>query len=57
MFKAEEIQKMNDKAYIDGIWVIARPLRFSGIYGLYLRIGDAWKVLTGKADAVEFYKQ
>jgi len=40
-------------ACVDGKWVIARPLKDR----LFQRIKDAWKVVTGKADAVMFYKQ
>jgi len=42
---------------IDGKWVVARPLPFFGIYGMIMRVKDAYVVLTGKADAVKFYKQ
>lgn len=44
---------LNTKTCIDGKWVIARPLKDR----LFQRIKDAWKVVTGKADAVMFYKQ
>jgi hypothetical protein len=45
------------KACIDGKWVVARPLSFCGLYGLVIRVKDAYAVLVGKADAVKFYKQ
>lgn len=47
----------NTKVRIDGKWVLNRPLSFSGLYGLAIRIKDAYAVLVGKADAVKFYKQ
>ena len=43
--------------YIDGKWVVARPCRINGLYGLIQRIKDAWKVFIGEVDAVKFYKQ
>lgn len=43
----------NSQTQIDGKWFIARPLKGPFIN----RIKDAWKVLTGKCDAVYFYKQ
>jgi hypothetical protein len=39
---------------IDGKWVVARP--YVDMYWK-VRLLAAWKVLTGKADAVTFYKQ
>jgi hypothetical protein len=45
------------KACIDGKWVVARPLSFYGLYGLAIRVKDAYAVLVGEADAVKFYKQ
>ena len=52
MLKADEIIEFPQK-YIDNKWVKARPI----IYSLKQRLKDAFKVLTGKADAIMFYKQ
>lgn len=51
MLKADKL-KDNTKE-IDGMWVIARPMKqiFSR------RLKDAIKVLKGKAEGVIFYKQ
>ena len=48
------VDNLNDaQAEIDNKWVIARP-----VAGTFIdRIKDAWKVLTGKCEAVKFYKQ
>ena len=43
-----------NKTYIDGKWVIARPVKDPR---LWQRIKDAVQVIQGKADAVKFYKQ
>jgi len=39
------------QAEINGRWVPARPLPFYGLFGFWLRLKDAWAVLTGRADA------
>lgn len=36
---------------INGKYVPARPLAPSGLWGLKIRIKEAWAVFTGKADA------
>jgi hypothetical protein len=46
-----------NKTEINSQWVIARPMKATGLLGLKMRIHDAWAVLTGKKDAVRFYKQ
>lgn len=51
MLRADEL--FDTKTCIDGRWVIARPLKDMP----FRRIKDAWKVLIGKADAIQFYKQ
>ena len=51
MLKADELT--NTKTCIDNRWVIARPVTGS----LKQRLKDAVKVLSGKCEAVEFYKQ
>ena len=43
----------NDKICIDNKWVIARPIKKPFVR----RLIDAIRILTGKADAVVFYKQ
>ncbi len=49
-----KLQDLIDSAFTnymktpDGLWVPARPLSM----GIKQRIKSAWKVLTGKADAV-----
>jgi len=42
-----------NQTFIDGKWVIARPL----ISVFIRRLKDAIQVLKGNADAVKFYKQ
>lgn len=53
MLNAEDFRDLPN-ARIDGVWVFARPLRDSSIWG---RIKDAWGVLMDKYTAVQFYKQ
>lgn len=48
---------VDNKAYIDGQWVIARPLRLGGIRGFIWRLKDCWAILRDKGDMVIFYKQ
>ncbi len=48
---------LSTRTCIDDKWVIARPMSMSGLGGLIQRIKDAWKVVTGEADAIKFYKQ
>lgn len=44
---SKEVMSSNDgKNYVP-----ARPLPWSGIYGTFLRLKDAWAVFRGKADA------
>ena len=57
MFIADEFKNWDTQTEIDGQWVLARPMKFSGLYGLRLRVKEAWQVLIGKADAVRFIKQ
>jgi hypothetical protein len=51
MNKIDEL--VNTQTYIDGKWVIARPI----LDTFRRRLKDAFQVLIGKADAVKFYKQ
>lgn len=51
MLNADEINAT--KTEIDGVWVVARPLKD----GLWHRIKDAIEVIKGNADTVQFYKQ
>lgn len=51
--KADRLKEY-PKTCIDGVWCVARPINYKT---LKIRIRNAWLVLTGKADAVEFYKQ
>ena len=51
MYKIDDLA--NVTTCIDGKWVIAKPLHG----GMLSRIKDAVKVLTGKAQAVYFYRQ
>lgn len=54
MFKIDELlNNPHPQAFIDGVWVASRPI----IGCLKSRIKDAWKVLIGKADAIEWFKQ
>jgi len=48
-----ELTQQN-KVEIKGRYVPVRPLRMDGLPGLYLRIKDAWAVLTDKADAFKW---
>lgn len=48
---------ISSKTKIDNKWVIARPEKGYGLYGLIERIKNAWGVLMGKFEAVKFYKQ
>ena len=50
-----DIEKLRDnQIFIDGRWVLARPIPSSSIID---RLKDAIAVFKGKADAVKFYKQ
>lgn len=51
MLSADEL--VRTLAYIDGKWVVAKPLKQPFIR----RIKDAIQVVIGKAEAVVFYKQ
>lgn len=51
MLKIEDL--IHTQTCIDGKWVIAKSLKGR----LVQRIKDAWRVVTGEADAVMFYKQ
>ncbi|HUX80399.1 MAG TPA: hypothetical protein VMW10_11765 [Alphaproteobacteria bacterium] len=42
-----------NKILIDGMWVVARPIK----NGFIRRLKGAIQVLRGKAEAVKFYKQ
>jgi hypothetical protein len=42
---------------IDGKWVACRPKRLPVIDSFFTRLDDVWLVLTGKADAITWYKQ
>ena len=53
-FTVKELKGWSCDAEISGIWTPARPL---GLGGLFYRIKMAWKVFTGKADIVVWYKQ
>lgn len=57
MFIADQFKNWDATACINDKWVFARPIRFSGLYGLRCRIKDAYQVLIGKADAVKFIGQ
>ena len=57
LFAAKEL--INYRAEVekgDGVWVPARPEPYSGFYFLRNLI-LAWRVFTGKYDAVTWYKQ
>jgi hypothetical protein len=41
----------------DGRYVMARPLTFYGWWGFKRRLRDAWGVLTGKYDAIQWIEQ
>ena len=47
------IDSLTTKTYIDGKWVVARPVKDPPIQ----RLKDAIQVILGKADAVKYYKQ
>lgn len=51
MLDADSLQ--SNRIKIDGKWRIARPIRRM----FRLRLRDAIQVLTGRAEAVKFYKQ
>jgi hypothetical protein len=51
MLKADEIKY--NQTEINGKWVIAKPI----MQPFVMRLKDAIKVLNGKAEAIEFYKQ
>ena len=57
MYIADDIKNWNSQAEINGKWVLARPLPYYGFVGLVMRISDAYRVLTGKADAVRWIGQ
>jgi hypothetical protein len=57
MYIADDIKNWDSQAEINGKWVLARPLPYYGFVGLVMRISDAYKVLTGKADAVRWIGQ
>lgn len=53
-----QIDSYESKALVEpGLWVIARPNQGYGLLWLKIRILMAWACLTGKADAVTFFKQ
>lgn len=47
----------NTQTQIDRQYVIARPMQGFGLLKWEIRFRMAWACLTGKADAVTFYKQ
>ena len=53
MHLADEI-KDYPQCCINGKWVKARPVNYKFFR---TRLRDAWLVLTGKVDAIKFYKQ
>ena len=57
MINADDLKNWDTTTNIDEKWVLARPMPFFGLYGLKSRIKDAYAVLTGKADAIKWYKQ
>ncbi len=51
---ADDLKKWDCQKEIDGRWVAARPL---GLDGFFYRLSKVWKVFTGKADVLTWYKQ
>lgn len=49
-----EIDTLTTKRYIEGNWVVSRPVKDPRILK---RLKDAVLVFFGKAEAVSFYKQ
>jgi hypothetical protein len=56
IYKADELKDWNTDANIEGMWVVARPLNYKH-QSLKERIQEAWGVLIGKYDTLEWYKQ
>ncbi len=54
MYSLKEIIEVSriTECEIGGEWVPYRPVAYPGLYGFWMRIKAAWKVATGRADAV-----
>jgi hypothetical protein len=50
------MNKTKQTIYIDGKWVITRPLIYTK-ESLWYRLKECWMVLMGKCDVVKFYEQ
>ncbi len=57
IYNADDLKEWITTTEIDGKWVCSRPMRSSGFWGFKDRIKTALKVITGKCDGVEWYKQ
>lgn len=56
LHSVETIKKWSCQTCIDGEWVLARPCNHE-YEGVFTRVKHAWLVLTGRCDAVKWYKQ
>lgn len=58
LYKPEAVASItkNMRVFIDEKWVPCRPMGFQGLC-LRKRFGLAWKVLTGRYDAIKWEKQ
>lgn len=54
---ANDLAKNDTSTEIDGRWVPARPLATPFGPRFFPRIRLAWRVLTGKCDALAWHKQ
>lgn len=54
VFRVMEIKNWDIEKEIDGKWIPARPLPYFGIYGLKMRIRNAWGVFSGRYDALDW---
>lgn len=52
-YNADEIKHWSCEKFIDGKWVLSRPLDGPFLW----RLKDAWNVLLGKADALYWKDQ
>ncbi len=50
---AQQMKRDWPETNINGLWVLARPV----IGPFWSRVKDAWGVLTGRYDAIKFYRQ
>ena len=53
MYYIEDVILYSDQTFRQGRWVLARPINGPWVW----RVRDAWNVLLGRAEAVQFDDQ